>query len=79
LDIVESLRSRTEFVQAIESLAHKTGQVMAPFDRELAGLLDEVSWQLPDGPPQATDGVCGRHSTSMASFDIRAWTSDVRQ
>lgn len=44
LDIVGSPLSRAEFVQAIESLAHKTGQVMAPFDRELAGLLDEVSW-----------------------------------
>lgn len=44
LDIVESPLSRAEFVQAIESLAQKTGQVMAPFDRELAGLLDEVSW-----------------------------------
>jgi len=44
LDIVESPLSRAEFVQAIESLAQKTGQVMAPLDRELAGLLDEVSW-----------------------------------
>jgi hypothetical protein len=44
LDIAESPLSHAEFIQAVEALAQRTGQVMAPFDRQVADLLDEISW-----------------------------------
>jgi hypothetical protein len=44
LDIAESALSPSELGQAIETLAQRTAQTLAPFDRQLAHLLDEISW-----------------------------------
>jgi radical SAM superfamily enzyme YgiQ (UPF0313 family) len=44
LDIAESPLSPSELGQAIETLAQRTAQTLAPFDRQLAHLLDEISW-----------------------------------
>ena len=44
LDVAESPLSAWELGQALEALAQRTAQTFAPFDRQLAHLLDEISW-----------------------------------